>query len=307
MEPHKILEPVLSFHILDVYSFRNYVLCMKMLYKTFTFVFTKLGFSIVQRDAEGLVRSSAQFVASELFEYHLNAVNENGEPVDELNATFDISKFYGALKDATKKDSIIIYFLAEYSRFMISIGTAGSRDGRRHYYVPIENNGEIYTFEDVEYQRAEANPNIKVAIQDFSKLCTRLNVAKCVNLKIEVYPNRFECVGIGTGNFSSSHTTWHIGNPDLSMQDLMSTRLSIRHEEEGDTSGNESELGEEDSSPIVISIKKNIFKAFAKIHALAQQGLIKIIVERGKPMKFWCPIGYYGSLVFHIYNENETE
>jgi hypothetical protein len=289
--------PIVECKIIEGYSFRNAIACLRLLFTRIDILFSQDGFEIFQSDISrvGLIR--CQFFARYMLDYQLN-VYEGEEQMEAFRVSFNAGELLRATKPIGKKDQIALIINSSDKKKLII--RSGLDENASCISVDILEPCSDVEYEEPIFKRSNDNPNVKIRTTDFAKACSTINSTRCEYMQVVSYGKFVDIRGMNANGLMKTQDRF----PKVPSQGVGSRVCFIMQDK-------------------IKSVKVPMFfvKAMTKLSSLSPQGFVSIIVddelmedgneEGGSEeeenekqnltlMKLWCSVGSYGLFTLYL-------
>lgn len=201
---------------------------------------------------------------------------------DELIIGINFKDVVALIGKVKRKESIKLFKKPNDPKLYISVISLGDKPENNKNcgtIQPYDEQDLSWSVQEDESDTANEHSFI-IPLADFVSSCNRITSVKCVNVKMRstLKGALFETTVSGTVD---------------------------KWEKLGDVS--EEEVSEASPSCITIEINANIVKALAKLGNLCQNGSVKIVMQKDRPLKIITRVGTYGTLKTYIFNDRLLE
>lgn len=269
-----------SANFADGYIFRNLIEYLKNTNQSGIFLFSKERILYKQSNAISKIVNKIEIRCEDLVSYEYNSSEE------QIPVSVNFVDILTILRNTGKKDSIKIFqrtdepsILYFQSKSHTSIDGESSNENismiRLQYLNPLE-------FDESANEIEEKNPNVVIQNSMFNKVFKTFSSMKCDSISI-----------IGK-------------NKGIMLISISKGEIFGRIEKIGEISediGNIEKL-ESDPDYSVIKVSCSTMKSLCKIGNLGS--IIKIYMEKNKPLKIVTNIGSFGNLKSYVITENQT-
>lgn len=286
--------PLVTACFTEAYSFRNCVDYLRHACTTGNLIFTPKNISFSRSDANGTVLSQLEIRISDITKYKYDACDENEQVLEEFAVGFNVSELAKATKSVGKKDGMYLYIPSGSNNIHIqTIGTSKGGGRSSVSYVPTLPDVQETIYDPIEYIRSEDEPNVRIPASDFARTCNSMATNKCQYVRIIGYPEGIIFKGMMAGHTVSQIDRYGICETRDTPPASNTSRIKVITPSE--------EIA-------VINVRTvPLIKAMAKFSNLTSSGIIKIYIEKDKPLKIISCVGNYGKLTVYLRNAIETD
>jgi hypothetical protein len=262
---------IFTANFLEGYIFRNLIDYLRNTNQTGTFIFSKDRISYKQLES-GKIINKIEIRCEDLAEYQYNTCN------DKISVGLNLPDLMTILKNIGKRDSIKIFQRSSepsmlYIQCINNLNTDSTTENYSIVRLHTTNNGLSFT--EPEYS---SEPTVILQSIKFIKICKNFSSLKCDSISIIGKKKGLIIISISKG------------------------KILGRIERIGEFE-DEIELEKFENNPEFSIVKVNslLMKNLSKLGNLYQsQGIIKIFLEYGKPMKIVANIGSFGKISVFI-------
>lgn len=295
-------------HGSDGYTMRNLIDYLKNTNTTGSFLFRPDSVTYTEKNADHTLLNSVVIWPNKLTRESRDSSDSDNDIKKQRSS--EINYYYGTSEPFVQA-SLKLADLRRFTRFI-------NRKNGMRLYMRTEENGlylhiqpiiknkrdtepvtddklkllndiEAYdALETDEYIRKEDNPNCEIEVEDFCKMCNKMQSLETKHIVVKGYTRgvQFECQSAGIAATSSN-----FGICDANVIDIKKTsgnkKLIIRSTKAEETPQ--------------FKIKKDIFKALSKINNLTPaDGMVRIYIEPNAAMRITCQIGCFGKLTIYL-------
>ncbi len=222
---------------------------------------------------------------------------ETAEPVEDIIfLRIDLSKMRDIVKNAKKKDAIMIYKKLDDELIYVKVHSSKSGSTKGTSWIrPEQITKKINPHGDFEYEFNESTPNCTISINEFCASCSDFKAMGC-NGNITVFNHGLSLFSTSSGS-NNVGTAYEFGFIDNNFNDIVLNDVS-------NISNNVHDLNfvvNENVDKIVeIEIRSELSSCLSKLSGVFPDGVIRIFAEPKMPIKLICSVGDFGLLKTHI-------
>jgi len=256
---------------------KNLIEYLKITNHSGTFFFSKDKITFRQSEVNTKIINKIEIRCKDLSSYEFNNDSEISIGVN-LHDVSMIVKYLG------KKDSWTMFQNSDEKTILYFLNmNLNSLSGQQQMNTSLVRLQciDIMAFEEPIYSQPETNPNITMNSQEFVRIWKTFCSMKCDNINI-----------IGRGN-------------GLVIVSISKGQIYGRVQKIGNTE--EINLGNdiENHPDLIVTIDSSTMKSLCKIGSLSSaQSVIKIFMEKGKPLKIIANIGTFGKLEVFVFSNS---
>jgi len=216
---------------------------------------------------------------------------------EQIFLRLDLTKMRDLVKNAKKKDAIMIYKKPGNETIYVKVHSSksGSTKGTS-WILPEVVTKKISPHGDFEYEFNESNPNCTISINEFCSSCADFKTMGC-NGNISVFNHGLSLFST-TSDSNIVGTAYEFGFIEKNFNDVVL-----------DTSESVSNciVNENVEKIVEIKIKSDLSSCLTKLSGVFPDGVIRVFAEPEMPIKLICSVGDFGLLKTHIIDVSKND
>jgi len=266
------------------FIFKSLIEFLKQTTQKGNFIFSQKGIKYEKMDLSKKILNILE-IDCEILHYEFPPTNE--DVIFGINFK-DVVAIIGKVK---RKEGVKLRKLPRDKKLYISVTTSNDSSSENNNYgtiIPYSEQDISYLINNDEKDDKSKEHSFVIPTIKFVNACNRITSIKCIDITMK-----------SEGKGAVFETT--IGGT-VSKKEILgdnkthsSPKLKPKDEDE--------KMEEAPEEVIKIDINPNTVKSLAKLGNLCQNGSIKIIMEKNKPLKIITPVSNYGTLKTYIFSE----
>ncbi len=286
----------------DGYSFRNVVDYLRCSNVEGNFIFRKNKITFKQHDSQSFLMNKFTMKACKV-KYIFNATADVlvGIPLQDLQSH---------TRSISKKDGIRIYLKPQDPNVYIQILSTNKTSSAGNVNFVRRKEIDLCDLQLPKFERKNDEPNAIAVISDFSKTCKIITSIKCDYVIFQGYPKGVKLTASLEGHIVGKAMKFGEIDDFLSGKNKypdISSMINNLPDTSGYLPPNTGGTGKKvkillrpaEGIP-TIRAPCNVVQYLGKTNNTSQNGIVRIFIEEGKPMRMLFPVGYYGKLMVLI-------
>ena len=286
----------------DAYTFRSLLEFINVTSSSGTFVFGKDYITYIQGAEPTTILNDFTVDPNDIIEYQYDSIYH------EILVKLETNSIRSITRSVKKKDQLKICKVSgDESIYMEIVGGSSGTDDNANLGIlrPIRV-AEIKEYSVDDYERSESDPNCRVMTSSFCGACTSFQHIGERDVEIRGYQTGITISSSYEG--STAGKIFRFGRvSDEELAETSQSTLNGINPIQGNN-GNALIIVDDDNNldNKVPSLKISVatMKVLSKIGGLFTNGMVKIYLEKGRPMKLLVNVGEYGKLRIYVREDN---